>query len=91
MGGCPPVLEGYESILTVVGAAQIEVLQSTILGILDRLPIQQVHAAGRAEAGVRGAVLVDHRVLVANRDHGGEREVLLVGNANFECRAKARH
>lgn len=82
--GSPAIFEGNESGVLTISAAEVENAQSVPFGFLDRSPEQQMDAAEALRIRVGTAVLIDQRILVAERQDRCDRLPILERNSNLQ-------
>jgi len=83
------LLESYEPHALKIRAAHVQFFKFTIFGLLDRLPEKESHATEVVESGVGATVFINHRLLVRERDHRGNRVSILGGDPDLEVLSEA--
>ena len=78
-----------ESRIFQIGAAHVQFGKSTRLRLLDCLPEKKRHSSKIVIFRIGAAILVDHRLLIRERDHARDRLTVLASNPDFQLFSKA--
>jgi len=89
LGCAPTIFESDESLLIGVRAPKIQEAEPRVLCLLDGPPKKEMHPSEIAETGVRASVLVNQRIFVPKREHGGYGALVFVRQSKLERVTKA--
>src|SRR5271157_3021157 len=67
----PPILEHYQACVVTIAPAHVKFGKLIILGLLYRMPEQELYAPQVIEVMIRATVLVNKRLLVTQGDNTG--------------------
>src|SRR4030095_14848920 len=79
----PSLFESRQTVIVHVGSSQVEGDAPEIVGVLNRVPEQQMDAAEPMPRGVRGAVFVGQSRAMAQSHHRSDGLSAITGDPNF--------
>jgi hypothetical protein len=86
--GAPVILEPDQTLVILVRSAQVEHLQSILLGFLNSPPEQHVNAPEIMKSCIGASVLINQRVLIAQSQDSSYGPASLVCDPDFQGIAK---